>query len=67
MSRGMIGQCMSIAFVAAIFFIANADAQSAKPNTIVPGPRPSGSETFDAGFGGCETYQPKPSGVPTNF
>ena len=67
MSRGMMGQYMSIAFVAVTFLGADADAQSAKPNTIVPGPRPDDSETFDAGFGGCETYQPRPSGVPTNF
>ena len=67
MSRGMIGQYMSVAFVAATFRAADADVQSAKPNTIVPGPRPDDSETFDAGCGGCETYQPRPSGVPTNF
>jgi len=65
--RGRIGIFVLIALIGASVIRPDTRAQAEDLKTIVPGPRPDDSETFDAGFGSCETYEPRPSGVPTNF
>ena len=67
MSSGILEKFVVPALIAGNFITVNADAQSTDLTTIVPGSRPDDSETFDAWFGGFGDYQPRPSGVPTNF